>query len=277
MIDAAAALTHQRHGQARGADRREQRLVDRRLPLGVGRAEDVGAAGLADVVDQDVDAAEPFDRARHDQLDAGGGRDVGLHRQHHARAARRGFDFHRGFGQPLFAARAQAHAAAFRHQRAGARQPETAARTGDDRYLVGESEIHPGVSPPGRRQVVQPPVEIVKRHLEGVLLDELALEAEQVGRDERDHRPLDRRPLRIRPLRALVVGGDELGLAPADDRRHASAGRSSGRCAASTDRRRTPIAPSRAVRRAVRRCTPRCADGRCRRRPARAPDTPAAP
>ena len=40
---AAAALPHVRHGQARGADRREQRLVERRLPLGVGRVEQVAA------------------------------------------------------------------------------------------------------------------------------------------------------------------------------------------------------------------------------------------
>ena len=43
-----------------------------------------------------------------------------------------------------------AHAAPLGHQRARARQPEAAARTGDDRYLVVESEIHPGVSPTGR-------------------------------------------------------------------------------------------------------------------------------
>ena len=40
---AAAALLHVRHGQPRGANRRKQRLVERRLPLGVGRVEQVGA------------------------------------------------------------------------------------------------------------------------------------------------------------------------------------------------------------------------------------------
>ena len=61
---AAAAPPHVRHGQPRRADRRKQRLVERLLPLGVGGVDDVGAPGEADVVDEDVEAAEGLDRSR---------------------------------------------------------------------------------------------------------------------------------------------------------------------------------------------------------------------
>ena len=55
---AAARAAHVRHGETRHADRGKQRLIERALPLGVERGDDVAAAGLADVVDEDVDAAE---------------------------------------------------------------------------------------------------------------------------------------------------------------------------------------------------------------------------
>ena len=61
---AAAAPPHVRHGQPRRADRRKQRLVERLLPLGVGRVDDAGAPGEPDVVDEDVEAAEGLDRSR---------------------------------------------------------------------------------------------------------------------------------------------------------------------------------------------------------------------
>ena len=61
------------------------------------------------------------------------------------------FDLERRLAEPLRAARAEAHAAAFGDQRPGAGQPEPAARAGDDRNLVGESEIHcTAIAPPVR-------------------------------------------------------------------------------------------------------------------------------
>ena len=68
MIDAAAALPHVRHDEPRHADGRIQRLVERLLPLGVGRVDDVGAFGGGDVVDEDVDAAEGLERGVDDLL-----------------------------------------------------------------------------------------------------------------------------------------------------------------------------------------------------------------
>ena len=140
MIDAAAALLHVRHGQARGADRGEQRFVERRLPFGVGRAEQVGAGGAADVVDQDVEPAEHVDGAVDDQLDARRGAT--------RRPARSAIMFGRfaaastssaASASVSAAARAEHDAAAFGDQRPRAGQPEPAARAGDDRNLVGES------------------------------------------------------------------------------------------------------------------------------------------
>ena len=65
MIAPPPRCLHVRHGQARRADRRKQRLVERRLPLGVGRVEQLRAGRAPDVVDEDVEAAELLDgRAR---------------------------------------------------------------------------------------------------------------------------------------------------------------------------------------------------------------------
>ena len=116
-------------------------------------------------------------------------------------------------------ARTDAHAAAFGDERAGAREPEPAARAGDDRNFVGEPERSMRYCDASAGQIVQPPVERMKRHLELVLLHELLLERQQVRADERDDGALDRRSLRRAARRALVVAGDELRLAPAEDRR----------------------------------------------------------
>ena len=62
------ACAHVRHDQPRHADRRKQRLIERALPVVVGGRDDVAAAGLADVVDEDVDAAERLEGSRHELL-----------------------------------------------------------------------------------------------------------------------------------------------------------------------------------------------------------------
>ena len=90
-------------------------------------------------------------------------------------------------------------------------------------------------------------------------------------RDEGDDRALDRRALRERPFRPLVVGGDELRLVPAHDRRDRDCLRSSRsirNIVAFGDELRLDVVEL--LRRCDRRCTPRCAGGRCRPRRGRA-------
>ena len=70
-------------------------------------------------------------------------------------------------------------------------------------------------SSPG--EVVEPPVKRLKADLERVFLDELSFEREQMREDEGERRAFDRRALRKWAGSTLVVGGDELGLAPAQD------------------------------------------------------------
>ena len=75
---AAALLAHVRHGEARHANRGKQRLVERLLPVGIGRRFDVGALRQADVVDEHVDAAERrVSAVSITTCDAGLGRHVG--------------------------------------------------------------------------------------------------------------------------------------------------------------------------------------------------------
>jgi hypothetical protein len=58
----------------------ETRMADRFLPLAVGGRQQVAAAAKADVVDQDVDAAECLDGPRHDGGGACHGADIRVHR-----------------------------------------------------------------------------------------------------------------------------------------------------------------------------------------------------
>src|SRR4029453_13734270 len=53
---------HVGNAQPRGANGREQLFVECRLPLGIARIQQIGAGGTSDVVDEDVEAAEPFHR-----------------------------------------------------------------------------------------------------------------------------------------------------------------------------------------------------------------------
>ena len=104
---------------------------------------DAGAGGAADVVDQDVEAAERLDRC--DRSPARSRRAVETSActvMTMFGTPRAGFDLERGLGQALGAARADADAAALGDERARTGQPEAAARAGDDRDLVGQGQIH---------------------------------------------------------------------------------------------------------------------------------------
>ena len=133
---AAAATPHRRDREPRRANGREQRLIERLLPVGVGRVGDRAAASKTDVVHQDVHAAERVDRARDHLGHAGFSGQVRGHRQHAIVAARQ---------RPKLAAASDsrpsprahmADPAAFRHERGRAGQPEPTARTGHDGDLV---------------------------------------------------------------------------------------------------------------------------------------------
>jgi hypothetical protein len=65
---------------------RKQRLVDRALPFLIRGRGDVCPAGLADVVDQDVHAAEARHRLFHHAFTASGRRHIRLDVEHRALA-----------------------------------------------------------------------------------------------------------------------------------------------------------------------------------------------
>ena len=125
-------------------DGRKQGLIEGRLPLRVGGVGDAGAFGDADVVDEDVQPAEGFDRAGDDGLHPLGGRQIGGDGQHAIGAVCPGerLQGRGGVGEPRFAARANRHPAAFVDQRARAGEPEPLAGTSDEGDFILELEIH---------------------------------------------------------------------------------------------------------------------------------------
>jgi hypothetical protein len=139
MIDTAAARLHMRHGQTRGANRGEQRLVEGGLPLGVARLEDAGPAGAPDVVDEDVEAAEGLDGALDHERHAIRRRHIGLDGRDHVRLSGDGLHLEGGLLQGFQTAGAQAHTAPFRDERASTRQTEPATRPRHNGDLVVQS------------------------------------------------------------------------------------------------------------------------------------------
>ena len=68
--DAAAPRPHRGHDETRRSNGWRQRLVERFLPVGVGRLEQSGSARQPDVVDENVHPAERRHRLIDDGLDA---------------------------------------------------------------------------------------------------------------------------------------------------------------------------------------------------------------
>ena len=138
--DGAAVLVAQvRHGRARHPDRREQGLVQRLLPVGVGGALEVGALAEPHVVDDHIEAPELRDRRIDHARYAGVGRHVGGNAGDAGSGRGQGLDFLCRFLQLLFPARADHDMCAFGDQRLGRRQSETATPAGDDRNLTCQS------------------------------------------------------------------------------------------------------------------------------------------
>ena len=78
---AAATPAHLGHGHPGRADGWEERLVERLMPLRVGRMDDVGALREADVVDENIEAAESLDGSQDHVGDTLFGGKIGLNRQ----------------------------------------------------------------------------------------------------------------------------------------------------------------------------------------------------
>ena len=93
------------------------------MPLGVGRVDDVGSLREADVVDEDVQAAEGLDGSQDDVGDAFLRGKVGLNRQDPLGATRQGAQLLDGLGEPLFAARTDGDATSFLDQRLAMASP----------------------------------------------------------------------------------------------------------------------------------------------------------
>ena len=120
----------------------KERLVDRALPIGVGGRQKIAAAGLADVVDEHVDAAEPIERLRDNSFGALSSGHVG-HDGQYTIGISGGFD-ERGSGRAerVAAARTESQPAVFRDERLRGGQTEPSARPGDDGDFISEEKIH---------------------------------------------------------------------------------------------------------------------------------------
>ena len=105
--------------------------------------DDVGAAGLADVVDEDVEPAEAFDGARDD----GGGAGLGGHVRgdgQDAIAPGLGAEVGGGTIEGVNSTSGQGDATPFRDERARRGQAEAAAGSGHNGNFVDEFEVHIG-------------------------------------------------------------------------------------------------------------------------------------
>jgi hypothetical protein len=84
-----------RNREPRCTNCREQGFVERSLPLGVGRVEEIGARRPSDVVHENVEPAESFDGLVHHERNAVRRRHVRLHGHDHVRTTRDGLDLDR--------------------------------------------------------------------------------------------------------------------------------------------------------------------------------------
>jgi len=104
--------------------------------------DDVRALGEANVVDEDVEAAERLHRPQDHVGDALVGRDVGLNRQHPVGTAGYRPQPLDRLGDPGLAAGADGDLTPLLHQGGGDGQTQTSGRTGDDGDLGVEAELH---------------------------------------------------------------------------------------------------------------------------------------
>ncbi len=128
-----------RHGVLRRVDGRHQIHVEHARPVLGGEAVERAGRHAADVVDENVDAAQAFGRLVDEPLAAVLACEIGGDRE--ARDVVPG-DFARGLVQPLLAARRQGDVAAFGSQRVRDREADALARARDGGVLTRESEIH---------------------------------------------------------------------------------------------------------------------------------------
>ena len=201
---------------ARRADGGEHRLVERRLPFGVGGPEQIAARGAADVVHQDVDAAERLDRPRRrpaaipPAVDTSactastrcGVRRGGLRPRRARPASRSAPRAQRHTRQP---SAASALALASPSPRL---EPVTMAILSSSSRCIGSTSRLPTTDSRLPTDFDRPVKSLSRQSnwwnciLNSFFCSSLLLERQQVRHDERDDRPLDRRALGEGPGRA---------------------------------------------------------------------------
>jgi len=140
--------SHRRRHRPRAKERTLQDGVDHGVPVGLAEFRDACVAREAGIVDQDVDAAEGFECSLHQAFHVGGVRHVsGDADGREAAALQRGAAVGGGLRVDI----RDDDARAFLGQRARGFGADAAARAGDDRDLVRQSELH---VPPQSEQFV---------------------------------------------------------------------------------------------------------------------------
>ena len=142
LRDIAYKALQVRDGEPRHADRREERLVDRLLPLPVRRLEQARAPRQRHVVHEHVEGAERLDGPVDDGVRAVGAAHVCRDRQDPFVSSRQLGQLPPGIVQRGLRPATDGHEASFRDQGFRAREAQPPARTGDDRDPIGESKIH---------------------------------------------------------------------------------------------------------------------------------------
>jgi hypothetical protein len=137
----AAAGAQVRHGEPRRPHGREQRLIERFLPVDIGRVDDAGTAPETDVVHEHVDSAETAHGFVDDSLDAFCTADVGGDGKDTIGTSDIA-DLASRLEQSRFSSRAERDETSFGRKRTRARVSKATARTRDDRDFVSQLEIH---------------------------------------------------------------------------------------------------------------------------------------
>ena len=141
--DAAATGAQLRQGAAAEPHGRPEILVQDGDEVGLVGVGEAPGAGAADVVDQDVQASELGDRARHQGLDAGRRGDV--QSEGEMRPGSGAVQLALRGAQPLLAAGADRHPRPLAGQRQGDRSPQAPAAPTDDRSLARQLQVHAGI------------------------------------------------------------------------------------------------------------------------------------
>ena len=137
---AAAVRAHHRNAVPRQPNRAHQEQVEGLSPLVVAQLFEIAVVDMAGIEDEDVDTSEGFDDSVDEVLQGGGASKIRRHRQHFCPTGVR--EHFASAGQNILAAGADRNRASGLGEMLRAGEAEAFARSGDERDLSVEANLH---------------------------------------------------------------------------------------------------------------------------------------